>query len=74
LVSQRTAPAILGWNSRRYIAFVRRRDVRHVIDGRLVIARLDDVLTALGLADAPTQPTAPSWNRSDVERSIRGGR
>ena len=77
LVDQRSALEVLNWTSRRFIDFVRRKNVRYVIDRRLIVARLDDVLRALGLTDEPeTESTAgePEWSPDDVVAAIRGRR
>jgi hypothetical protein len=76
LVDQRSAAHFLGWSSRRFLNFLGRKSVPHVIDRRLHIARLDDVLEALGLP--PRQqvqaPTEPQWNEREFLRVIEGGR
>jgi hypothetical protein len=74
LVCQKTAPAVLGWTGRRYIGFLRRKRVPHVVDARLFVARLDDVLTALGL-DAPSAAKVEAivgW-RARAELKLVGG-
>jgi hypothetical protein len=75
LVSQATAKPLLGWSRKRFIKFVTAKGVRHVREGRLYVARLDDVLGALGLA-APraTAPSTPEWSPDDVVAAIRGVR
>jgi transcriptional antiterminator Rof (Rho-off) len=74
LVCQKTAPAVLGWTGRRYIDFLRRKRVPHVVDARLFVAKLDDVLTALGL-DAPSAAKVEAivdW-RARAELKLVGG-
>jgi hypothetical protein len=75
LVSSRSARETLGpeWTSRKFIRFLRVRGVRHSRDGRLLVARVDDVLSALGLGDE-AQAEAPSWSPNDVILQLRNGR
>jgi hypothetical protein len=65
LVNQRSAAAVLGWPSRFYLEFIKRKSVPHVVVRRLHIARCDDILEALGLA--PRQQveaqTGPAYSR-----------
>jgi hypothetical protein len=77
LVDQRSAGPLLGWSRRRYLEFLKRRSVPHVVDARLHIARVDDVLAALGLpprqpVQAPQEPTA--WDERAFLRVLDGGR
>jgi hypothetical protein len=51
LVSDRTAPAVLGLEPRVFRWLLAHRHVRHEVLGRRVVARVDDVLEALGLGD-----------------------
>jgi hypothetical protein len=78
LVNQRTALAILGWTPARFLRFVRAKGVRHVVDRRLIIARVDDVVAALGLADpgeGATAQSAPAWSPEAFRESLlRGAR
>lgn len=78
LVNQKTAPEVLSFSSRRYLEIVRRKKVRHVRDGRLVIARVDDVLAALGLPSnkpaAPAPAAVATWSPESVLAGIRGER
>jgi hypothetical protein len=46
LVNQRSALAVLGWPSRFYLEFIKRKSVPHVVVRRLHIARCDDILEA----------------------------
>lgn len=75
LVDQRSAGRLLGWTARRFIGFVRRNGLPHAVDRRLVIARLDDVLRALGLDATPAaKPVEPAvgW-RVRAELRLVGG-
>ena len=74
LVSQATSLALLSLSRKRFIVLVRDRGIRHTVDRRLIIARLDDVLAALGLADAAQATPAPAWSPEMVLRAIRGGK
>jgi hypothetical protein len=74
LVNQRTAPEVLGWTPRRFLDFLKRKNVPHVVDRRLYVARLSDVEAALGLADFEAAPAAPVWSREDFLRKIVGAR
>lgn len=46
-VTQKSAPDVLGIPGRRFLALVRAWQIPHAPFGRLVIARVDDVLSAL---------------------------
>ena len=78
LVNQRTALALFGWTARRYIAFLHRKGVQHVVDGRLFVARVADVVAALGLPlePAPQAVAAPSldWRQRAELRLVSGGK
>jgi hypothetical protein len=58
LVNQRSALAVLGWPSRFYLEFIRRKHVPHVVVRRLHVSRVADILDALGLTP-PHQVEAP---------------
>ena len=75
LVNQKTCGAVLGWTRKRFIKFVTTKGVPFARDGRLYNARVDDVLGALGLAEAQaTKDTAFAWSPDDVLAGIRGCR
>jgi hypothetical protein len=57
LVSSETSLAILGLSKKRFLRLVRRLKLPHAkIDRCCIVARLDVVLDALGLSDAPAAP------------------
>jgi hypothetical protein len=75
LVNQRTAPEVLGWPGRRFIDFVERKSVPHVVDRRLFIAKVEDVLRALGLAETASVAKVEAivdW-RARAELKLVGG-
>lgn len=51
-VTDRTAPLVLGLEPRVFRELVAARRIRHAVVGRRLVARVDDVLEALGLGDA----------------------
>jgi len=77
LISQDTA-SIVGLTRRRYLALLREHAIPHAVSHRLVLARVSDVLTALGLgaplASGASDP-APAFDwRAALRASARGGR
>lgn len=72
LCNQRTARDLFGWSSERFIAFVRRKGIRHAWDGRLCVCRTSDFLAALGLSDEPQQ-TAAEWSPANVVAALKSG-
>jgi hypothetical protein len=68
-VSQATSLAVLGVDGRRFRELVHARSIPHGRVGKLVVARVSDVLEALGLDEKPapaneTEPDdAPRPNR-----------
>jgi hypothetical protein len=54
-ITDRTAPHVLGLEPRAFREFLVERSVPHVRLGRRVVARVDDVLEALGLAAVTTE-------------------
>lgn len=68
-VSQLTSLSVLGIDGRRYRDMIAARRIRHTRQGKLVLARVEDVLAALDLADEPVPPTEP-----DVEPAAKENR
>ena len=67
-----------GLPRRVYLRLVRERGIPHSRVGRLVVVRLDDLLAALGLADAASAApgaSAPTWSPESAKlRLLAGGR
>jgi hypothetical protein len=75
LVSQKTSAATLGLPPKTFLRIVRERGIRHSVVHRLVLVRLDDLLQALGLTEAPTAAPEPTTDwRASALCAIRGGR
>jgi hypothetical protein len=73
LVSDLTAPAVLGLPNRRaFVPFVTALGVTPLKIGRRWFCRLDSILAAI---DARTGSTAPAaaWSADDVVRRAAGG-
>lgn len=63
LVDQRTAGRWLPYEGRAFVALVKSRGVEHTRVGRRYVARLADVLRAIGLEPRPAELTArPTWS------------
>lgn len=72
LVSQRTSSSQLGLTSREFIALLKSKPIEHARHGRVYLARLADVLVALGLAPRPTETIAPiSWSPDKLTAALR---
>jgi len=68
LVTQVTAPAVLGIPRRVFLALLKSRNIPFAKLGRLHVARLDDVLAALGL-DTPSAST-PQWTPAKLTETL----
>lgn len=66
LVHQASAPQVLNFSRRRYLALVRTKGIRHSRVGRLVVCRVDDVLAALGLVHRAAVSSAPPERTRDA--------
>jgi hypothetical protein len=55
LVDQHSAPRLLGWSGRRFVAYLKRSGIGFGRDRRLYVCRLSDVLESLGIAAPPGQ-------------------
>ena len=64
LVTDRSAPAVLGLEAREYRELVAEHGIRHVRRGHRVIARVEDVLAALDRI-AATQAEGESTHTED---------
>lgn len=72
LVSQATSH-LVGLTRRGFLRLVHEKGLRHAKVGRLLVVRLDHVLAALGLADAPVAAPEPARTSADIVRDILSG-
>ena len=72
VVSDATAPAVLGLTGRQFRAFLREHDVAHAKIGRRTVARVDRVLEALDRL-AGAIPLA-AWSEDNVVALAARGR
>jgi hypothetical protein len=73
LVSDATALAVVGMNSRQFRAFVREHNLPRVRAGRRTLVRVDALLAAFDrLSGSPVLAPAASWDESAVIAAAAG--
>ena len=74
MVSQRTSEQVLGLPERHYRELIQREAVPHTRRGKLVLARVSDVVAAIERRDS--KPPAPESNRERLRRvaGLGGGK